>query len=307
MRLRVLFEPRYGATYGEHLAMAQATEAAGFDAYFRSDHYLGIDAGDRTYAPTDSWTTLGGLGRETSRVRLGTLMTAATFRHPGPLAIAVATADAMSGGRVELGIGTGWYAREHASFGIPFPDTGERFDRMEEVLAIVTGLWTTPPGEQFSFDGRFWQLDACANFPRAAQAPRPRIVVGGVGRRRTPLLAARFADEFNAALSPNDDEVLANFRRVCEEVGRDPASVELSTVVPVACGRTKEEAEARADGLGEAGGRLLAAGVVGVGDDVLRRVEAARALGIGTVYFHVYDNDPGHVQVLGDEVVARLA
>lgn len=307
MKLRILLEPRYGASYDEILAVAKATEEAGFDAFFRSDHYLGIDAGDTDLAPTDSWTTIGGLARETAGVRLGTLMTAATFRHPGPLAIAVATADAMSGGRVELGLGAGWYAREHASFGIPFPGTGERFDRMEEILAIVTGLWTTPPGERFSFAGRFWTLEECANFPRAAQRPRPRIVIGGVGRRRTPLLAARYADEFNAALSPNDDEVIANFRTICEEVGRDPASVELSTVVPVSCGRTRAEAEARAERLGEAGQRLLSAGVVGLGDEVLRRVEAAAKLGIGTVYFHVYDKDPGHVRVLGEEVLARLA
>ncbi len=306
MRLRILLEPRYGATYEEILAMATATEEAGFDAFFRSDHYLGIDADDTSYAPTDSWTTLGGLARETSRVRLGTLMTAGTFRHPGPLAVAVATADAMSGGRVELGLGAGWYAREHAYFGIPFPDTRERFDRMEEILAIVTGLWTTRPGERFSYAGRFWTVDECANFPRSASRPRPAIVIGGVGRRRTPLLAARYADEFNAALSPDDDGVIANFRRICEEIGRDPATVALSTVVPVSCGRTEEEAEARADGLGEAGRRLLSAGVVGVGDDVLRRVEAARGLGIETVYFHVYDKDPGHVRVLGEEVLARI-
>jgi alkanesulfonate monooxygenase SsuD/methylene tetrahydromethanopterin reductase-like flavin-dependent oxidoreductase (luciferase family) len=177
---------------------------------------------------------------------------------------------------------------------------------MEEILAIVTGLWTTRPGERFSYAGRFWTVDECANFPRSASRPRPAIVIGGVGRRRTPLLAARYADEFNAALSPDDDGVIANFRRICEEIGRDPATVALSTVVPVSCGRTEEEAEARADGLGEAGRRLLSAGVVGVGDDVLRRVEAARGLGIETVYFHVYDKDPGHVRVLGEEVLARI-
>jgi len=306
MKLRVLFEPRYGATYDEIVAMAEASEDAGFDAFFRSDHYLGIDPDDSSYAPTDSWTTIGGLARETTEIRLGTLMTAATFRHPGPLAIAVATAHSMSHGRVELGLGTGWYQREHEYFGIPFPGTKERFDRMEEALSIVTGVWSTEPGERFSFEGRYWQLDECASFPTMPDNARPKIIIGGVGARRTPLLAARFADEFNAALSPDDDGVLANFRQVCREVGRDPSSVVLSTVVPVACGRTQAEAEARADSLGDAGRRLLGAGVVGTPGAVMRRLEAARQLGIETVYFHVYDKDVEHVQLLGEEVLAGI-
>ena len=143
MRLRVLMEPRRGATYEQILALAQTTEEAGFDAFFRSDHYLGIDADDPAYLPTDSWTTLAGLALQTSRVRLGTLMTASTFRHPGPLAVTVATVHAMSGGRVELGIGAAWYEREHRSFGIPFPPVGERFDRLEEQLNVITGLWSS--------------------------------------------------------------------------------------------------------------------------------------------------------------------
>ena len=171
MRARVLLEPRYGATYDQLLAMAKVAEEVGFDAFFRSDHYLGIDADDARLVPTDSWTTIGGLARETTRIRLGTLMTAATFRNPGQLAIVVATADAMSGGRVELGIGTGWYEREHRYFGIPFPSTVERFERLEEALAIITGLWTTQPGERFSFEGRHFRLEECANFPRPVQQP----------------------------------------------------------------------------------------------------------------------------------------
>ncbi len=308
MRVRVLLEPRYGATYDQLAAMARTAEEAGFDAFFRSDHYLGIDADDTSLVPTDSWTTIGGLARETSVVRLGTLMTAATFRHPGQLAVEVATADAMSGGRVELGIGTGWYEREHRYFGLPFPPTGERFDRLEEALAIVTGLWTTPPGERFSFEGRHWRIDGCANFPRSSQRPRPRIIVGGVGPKRTPRIAARYADEFNAALSGSDSGVVDNFRRICEEMGRDPATVTISTVVPVSCGTSQEEAEMRRDRLGDAGRRLLAAGVVGTPNDVIARVEASRTLGADVVYFHVYDGeDLDHIRLLGAEVVPALA
>jgi F420-dependent oxidoreductase-like protein len=308
MKVRVLLEPRYGATYDQLAAMAKAAEAAGFDAFFRSDHYLGIDADDTSLVPTDSWTTIAGLARETGRVRLGTLMTAATFRHPGQLAIVVATADAMSGGRVELGIGTGWYEREHQYFGIPFPPVGERFDRLEEALAIITGIWDTAPGERFSFEGRHWRVEGCANFPRLVQRPHPRIIVGGVGPKRTPRIAARYADEFNAALSGSDSGVVDNFRRVCEEVGRDPATVTISTVIPVSCGATRKEADARRDRLGDAGRRLLAAGVVGTPKDVVARAEASRELGADVVYFHVYDGeDLDQIRLLGEEVVPALA
>jgi F420-dependent oxidoreductase-like protein len=308
MRLRVLMEPRHGATYQQTLAMARATEDAGFDAFFRSDHYLGIDVTDPAYLPTDSWTTLAGLALQTSRVRLGTLMTASTFRHPGPLAIGVATVDAMSGGRVELGIGAGWYEREHQMFGMPFPATGERFDRLEEQLAIITGLWTTPPGERFSFDGKHYRLDECAAFPQHAQRPRPGLIIGGGGPRRTPALAARFADEFNAGMAPGTEDRFANFRRICEDLGRDPASVRLSTTLPVCCGTTRDEARRRVDALGEPGARMLRNGVTGTPSDVIDRVGQLAAAGADTIYFHLYSvGDLDHIRLLGSEVLPRLS
>ncbi|MBN2621795.1 MAG: LLM class flavin-dependent oxidoreductase, partial [Acidimicrobiales bacterium] len=156
--LRIFTEPQQGATYDDLLAVARETEALGFDAFFRSDHYLTMAAGSGEPGPTDAWITLAGLARETERIRLGTLVTAGTFRLPGPLAIAVAQVDAMSGGRVELGLGTGWFEQEHTAYGIPFPPLGERFDRLEEQLAIVTGLWQAPGGERFSFDGAHYRL-----------------------------------------------------------------------------------------------------------------------------------------------------
>jgi F420-dependent oxidoreductase-like protein len=317
-------EPRYGATYEQILALAQTTEEAGFDAFFRSDHYMGIDAADPSYRPTDSWTTLAGLAVQTSRVTLGTLMTAGTFRQPGQLAIEVATVDAMSGGRVELGIGTGWYEREHESFGIPFPPVGERFDRLEEALSVITGLWSTPWGERFSFAGKHFQLDECANFPatahdlaagtRTAASPDsrrgPRIIIGGGGPRRTPALAARFADEFNTGLGLGDSlaERFAYFRQVVTSSGRDPGSIRLSTTLPVCCAATQAEAERRAASLGEAGMRLLSAGVVGVPSDVLDRLGRLSEAGIDTVYFHLYDVDYlDQVRLLGQEVLPRAA
>lgn len=301
LRLRLLLEPRYGASYDEILALAKATEEAGFDAFFRSDHFLGIEPTDTNLRPTDSWTTLGGLGRDTTRIRLGTLMTASTFRQPAQLAIAVATADAMSGGRIELGIGAGWYEREHRAFGLPFPATGERFDRLEEQLAIITGLWGTPPGGTFSFDGRHYHLDACANFPAFVSRPHPPIIIGGGGPRRTPTLAARFADEFNSGMPQGVPELFDNFRRICEEVGRDPATVRLSACLPTCVGATRAEAEGNREALGSAA-RLLARGVTGTPAEITAAVARLEEGGADTVYFHVYATDPAQVRLLGEVV-----
>jgi F420-dependent oxidoreductase-like protein len=321
VRLRVLMEPRRGATYEQILALARAAEEAGLDGFFRGDHYLGIDAGDPSYLPTDSWTTLAGLAVQTSRIRLGTLMTAGTFRQPGSLAIIAATVDQMSGGRVELGIGTGWYEREHRSLGIGFPPLRERFDRLEEQLTVITGLWSTPHGERFSFTGQHYQLDECANFPAPAgdleagtgPRPRPRIVIGGGGPRRTPELAARFADEFNTGLGLGDDVLAERFgyvRRLAAAAGRDPDAIRMSTTLPVCCGATRAEAERRAAALGEPGARLLRLGVVGGPGDVAGRLGQLAAAGADTVYFHLYAvgqrfdaEGPDQVRLLGQEVL----
>jgi len=196
MDARIFVEPQQGAHYADLLAVAQLTEELGYDAFFRSDHYLTM-SGDGLPGPTDAWITLAALARETERVRLGTLVTSATFRLPGPLAIAVAQVDDMSGGRVELGLGTGWFDGEHTAYGIPFPPLAERFERLEEQLEILTGLWGTPLGEHFSFAGRHYRLDDSPALPKPRQQPRPPIIIGGAGPNRTPRLAARFADEFN--------------------------------------------------------------------------------------------------------------
>ena len=306
MRMRVLLEPHHGATYAQILALARATEEAGFDAFFRSDHYLGIDADEAGYRPTDSWTTLAGLAVQTERVRLGTLMTASTYRRPGPLAVAVATVDAMSGGRAELGIGAAWYEREHQYFGIPFPPLGERFDRLGEQLDIITGLWATTPGERFSYHGKYYQLEDCASIPRLG-AHKPPIIIGGAGPRRTPELAARFADEFNSGMAENLAERFARFRRVCEQSGRDPAQVRLSTTLPVCCGQTRAEAARRAEALGEHGLRMLRLGVTGDPADVTGRLAELAQAGADTVYFHLYDvADLDHIRLLGREVLPQL-
>jgi F420-dependent oxidoreductase-like protein len=301
-------EPRHGATYDRIVAMAQAIEEAGFDAFFRSDHYLGIDSTDPDYLPTDSWTTLGGLARETSRVKLGTLMTAGTYRNPANLAIAVASVDQMSGGRIILGIGTGWYEREHQAFGIPFPPIGERFDRLNEAMQIIRGLWETPRGETFSFHGRFWQLDQCANFPALVQRPRPQIVIGGTGPRRTPLMAARYADEFNSGGGKGSRERFENVRRICEEIGRDPATLRMSVTTQVIVGSTHAEAQARLERLGEPGRRMLSMGTLGDVPTVVAALQELKAAGAEIAYVHIFDiDDHDHLRLIGAEVIPQVA
>jgi F420-dependent oxidoreductase-like protein len=216
VQLRIFTEPQMGATYDDLLAVARRTEDTGLDAFFRSDHYLTM-GGDGLPGPTDAWVTLAGLARETSRIRLGTLMTAATFRLPGPLAISVAQVDQMSGGRVELGIGSGWFEAEHAAYGIPFPPLGERFDRYEEQLAVITGLWNTPVGETFEFAGTHYRLSGSPALPKPVQEGGIPVIVGGAGKKRTPRLAARYAGEFNVPFASVEDNarLFAGVRTAC--------------------------------------------------------------------------------------------
>jgi F420-dependent oxidoreductase-like protein len=303
LRLRVLMEPRHGSRYDDILALALATERAGFEAFFRSDHLMGVDPGDMSYEPTDCWTTLAGLARDTERVRLGSLVTAATFRPPGLLATIVSTVDQMSGGRVELGIGTGWYAREHAAFGIGFPETRERFDRFEEQLAIITGLWGAP--QDFSFSGKHYRVEGNHSGPRVTQSPRPPIIIGGAGRKRTPALAARYADEFNGALGGDLRERFERFARACEEIGRDPDEPRRSAVLPVACGTTAADRKRRAAVMG--GDLIVANSAVGTPEQIAERVIALGDVGADTVYLHIYDiHDLDQVALLGAEVLPHV-
>ena len=252
MDLRVFTEPQQGATYDDLLRVARAAEDLGYDAFFRSDHYLAMDV-DGMPGPTDAWITLAGLARDTSRVRLGTLVSSSTFRLPGLLAIAVAGVDQMSGGRVELGLGSGWFAEEHAAYGIDFPPVGERFDRLEEQLAIVTGLWATPIGKTFDFAGTHYRLEGSPALPKPVQRPGPPIIVGGAGKRRTPALAARFAAEYNAPFEPLDAaaKLFERVRSACSEAGRDPATLRLSAANILCCGRDDAEVRRRADAIGQ--------------------------------------------------------
>ena len=308
VKVRIFVEPQQGATYGQLLAAATVAEECGFDAFFRSDHYLTM-GGDGLPGPTDAWTTLAGLARDTSRIRLGTLVSSSTFRLPGVLAIVVAQVDDMSGGRVELGLGTGWYDGEHTAYGIPFPPIGERFARLEEQFRILTGLWATPTGETFSFDGAHYQLTDSPALPKPVQCPHPPLIVGGGGPRRTPRLAATFADEFNLPFSSVED-TSAQFGRVraaCEAIGRDPATLELSAAQVVCCGVDESEVERRATAIGRKADELRAHGAAGTPGEVAETLRSFRDAGAGTVYLQVLDlDDLDHLRLLAEAVVPDL-
>src|SRR5437764_4769059 len=295
MRVRIFTEPQQGATYGQLLALARTTEECGFDAFFRSDHYLhipGVTGGTGEPGSTDAWITLAGLARETSRIRLGTLLSPVTFRLPGPLAISVAQVDAMSGGRVELGLGTGWFGEEHVAYGVPFLTTGERFERLAEQLTILTGLWTTDPGETFSHHGTHYTLEDSPGLPKPVQQPRPPIIVGGHGARRTPALAARFADEFNIPFPDSVETASAQFERVreaCRQVGRDPSDIRLSAAVVLCCGRDDAEVRRRADAIGQSIEHLERGQAAGTVAQVVDRLSQYAEAGASRIYLQTLD------------------
>ncbi|WP_199443367.1 LLM class F420-dependent oxidoreductase [Umezawaea beigongshangensis] len=310
MELRIFTEPQQGATYDDLLRVARTAEDAGYGAFFRSDHYLKMGDVDGLPGPTDAWTTLAGLARETTTIRLGTLMTAATFRHPGPLAISVAQVDQMSGGRVEFGFGAGWYAEEHTAYGIPFPGVRERFDRYAEQLEIITGLWETPLGETYSFSGKHYELSGSPALPKSAQSPRPPVLIGGTGAKRTPALAARFANEFNL---PFADAATATkqFERVeaaCGEIGRDPAEIVRSAALVACVGRDDAEIARRAASIGREVDELRGNGVAGTPAEVVDTLSAWReSTGVDRIYLQVLDlADLDHVEFIAAEVAPQL-
>ncbi|SDU55048.1 LLM class F420-dependent oxidoreductase [Gordonia westfalica] len=308
MQLRIFTEPQQGATYDQLLAMAKATEDLGFDAFFRSDHYSGM-GGDGLPGPSDAWITLAGLARETSRIRLGTLVSSATFRLPGPFAIAVANVDQMSGGRIELGLGAGWFEEEHENYGIPFPSLKDRFDRLEESFEIITGLWGTPEGSRFDYRGEHFQISNSPALPKPVQSPRPPIIVGGSGKKRTPALAARFADEFNVVFQPVDvaRDLIGNVRAACAEAGRRPETMTYSGALVLCCGSDEAEFRRRAEAIGREPEELRENGAAGTPDEVVAKIESYRELGITRMYLQTLDfDDLDHLDLVASKVAPQL-
>jgi F420-dependent oxidoreductase-like protein len=306
---RVFVEPQQGGTYSDQLAVARAAEALGYSAFFRSDHYVAM-SGDGLPGPTDSWVTLAGIARETSTIRLGTMVTSATFRHPGALAISVAQVDEMSGGRVELGIGAGWFEAEHQAYAIPFPPLGERFDRLAEQLHIITGLWRTPVGETFDFTGRQYTVVDSPALPKPVQSPHPPIIIGGGGPKRTPALAAQFAAEFNIPFAPLDT-VKAQFERVAGALaaaGRAAESLTYSAAFVVCAGRDDAEIARRAAAIGRQVDELHSnSPTVGTPGQIADRLGPYLRAGVQRIYLQLLDmSDLEHLAFFATEVLPQL-
>lgn len=306
MDFRIFTEPQQGASYDDILAVAQATERLGFDAFFRSDHFLSM-GGDGLPGPTDAWLTLAALARETSRIKLGTLVTSATFRHPGLLAVSVAQVDQMSGGRAELGLGAGWFAQEHKAYGVPFP--AKRFGLLEEQLELITGLWNTPVGEKYNFAGEHYQITDSPALPKPVQDRVP-MIIGGHGPKRTPALAARFGTEFNTpfaefdALTPTFDRV----RAACQAIGRDPNELTYSSAFVVCVGKDEAEFDRRAQAIGREPAELREHGIAGTVPEAIAAIKRAQDAGAQRLYLQVLDlSDLEHLELIAAEVTSQFA
>jgi F420-dependent oxidoreductase-like protein len=309
MDLRIFTEPQQGADYETLLRVAKATADLGFDAFFRSDHYLKMGDVSGLPGPTDAWITLAGLARETTGIRLGTLMTAATFRYPGPLAITVAQVDQMSGGRVELGLGAGWFEAEHAAYAMPFPGVRERFDRLEEQLAVITGLWEAAEGGSFGYQGKYYTVTDSPALPKPAQRPRPPVIIGGTGPSRTPRLAAQYADEYNVPFTDLDGTTAAfgRVQQACAAAGRHESSMIYSVAQTVCCGRGDAELGRRARATGSKLDDLREHGLAGSPDEIAEKIGRFAAIGAERIYLQVLDlQDLDHLELIASEVLPQV-
>lgn len=304
MDARIFIEPQQGTTYSEVVNLARRAEELGFNGFFTSDHYLRMgESVSGLPGPLSAWTTIAGLARDTEKMRIGSLVSPVTFHTPGQLAITVAQIDEMSSGRVELGLGAGWYEDEHLAIGVPFPSVAERFDQLAESLAIISGLWGTPEGENFSYDGGHYTLVDSPALPRPWQRPAPPIIIGGRGKRRTPALAATYASEFNIPFANPGEwtDICGPVVEACESRERDPESLVWSAVQVVALGESEAEFARRAEAIGREKSELRQNGVAGLIDEATERIAAFKEAGCTRMYFQVLDiKDLDHLNLLMD-------
>jgi F420-dependent oxidoreductase-like protein len=306
MTLRIFTEPQQGASYDQLLTVAQTAEDLGFGAFFRSDHVLKMGSVSGLPAATDAWITLAGLARDTATIRLGTLVTPVTFRSIGMLAVTAAQVDQMSGGRVEIGLGAGWYDAEHKAFGLPFPAVSDRYDLLEDQLAILHGAWTAAPGARFEHKGKTCEVSIAADTIRPQQQPHPPIVLGGQAGPKSARLAVTYADEYNAAFSPVDatKKTHDRIRKACEQAGRDPSTIVYSAAQVLCCGKTEDEIAKRAASIGREVAELRENGVAGTPAEVLDKIGQYADNGVERFYLQVLDiHDLDHLRLVAEEVL----
>ena len=315
MRLCLMIEGQEDVTWPQWIALAEACERVGLEGLFRSDHYVSVDEG-ATRGSLDAWTTLAGLAARTERIRLGTMVSPTTFRHPSVLGRAATTVDHISGGRAELGLGAGWYEREHRAFGFPFGSLGERMEVFEEQAEIIVGQWTI---ESFSYSGRHYQLEDCDALPRPAQRPHPPVIIGGSGKRRTVEVAARLGQEYNV-VGPTVAEcrdLRGRMDEACARHGRDPQTLVLSAMCTVCVGEDTAQAEARAQRLVDLGfeqgdgASVLAENrdtwVCGTIDEAVARLRELADAGVERMMLqHLLHDDLDAVELFGRELVPAV-
>lgn len=314
MELRICTEPQEGASYAQLLAAARAAREHGFGGFFRADHVLPMSSRPVPPGPLEAMVSLAAIAAQVPDIRLGTLLTSATFRYPAMLAIQAANLDEISGGRLELGLGAGWFAAEHAAYGLPFGASfGERFDRLAEQLEILTGLWATPAGGTFDYAGTYYQLAGAPGLPKPVQraadgTPRVPLVLGGHGPRRTPALAARFADDFNvgfASVTATGAQI-GRVRSACEAIGRDPAAIVYSAVQLVCLGADAATLTRRLTATGRPAAEFAGGGLAGSAGQITDKLAAFARAGVQRMYLTVLDlSDTGHLAELG--ALNRLA
>jgi F420-dependent oxidoreductase-like protein len=305
---RIFTEPQQGASYDQLLAVARAAEASGYDAFFRSDHILKMGSVSGLPGVTDAWTTLAGLARDTSTIRLGTLVTPVTFRHLGDFAVIAAQVDQMSGGRIDIGLGAGWYGAEHQAFGIPFPDVPTRYDLLEDQLAILAGAWSAPSGTTFDYQGKTTSVQIPVDTVRPAQSPRPPIVLGGQAGPKSARLAATYAAEYNTPFVPVDRMKATHdkIRAACEAAGRDPATMVYSVALVLCCGETDAEVARRAAAIDREVAELRENGLAGSPQELLDKIGEYAEAGAERFYLQLLDlSDLDHLRLVAAEVMAH--
>jgi len=318
MRICLMIEGQEGVTWEQWVSLALACEGNGFDALFRSDHYLSF-SDPKGRGTLDAWSTIAALSGRTERIRFGTLVSPVTFRHPSNLAKMVVTADHASGGRVELGMGAGWSEQEHRAYGFPFPPAGERFAMLEEQVEIVHRLMN-PDDEEVSFDGPHYRLERCPPLPKPVQEPHPPLIIGGQAGPRSRRLAVRWADEYNVNFVEPDecarrrDALLGS----CEQAGRDPATLALSVMTGCLVGADRDELESRAKALMDKQGHggdpaafvegLSGAWIAGTPDQILSQLQEYAKAGVGRVMLQdLIHEDLDMVALIGQEVIPEAA